>query len=219
MFLGHFGLAFAAKGVAPRVSLGTAVFAAEFLDTLWPVLVLCGIETVQIAPGITRVTPLDFVHYPWSHSLAMALFWGALFAATYWVFRRDRPGALWLGALVVSHWMLDYVVHRPDLPLYPGGGARYGLGLWNSLPASLAMELALLAAGVGLYLRATRARDRVGTYAFWALIAFLLLAYAGAVFGSPPPSPQAVAGAALAVFLLVAWGWWVDRHRAPRATA
>ena len=217
MFLGHFGLAFAAKDVAPRVSLGTTIFAAEFLDWLWPVFVLSGIETVEIAPGITRVTPLDFVHYPWSHSLAMAALWGVLFAATYWLLKRDRAGALWLGALVVSHWLLDWVVHRPDLPLYPGDGARYGLGIWNSLPASVAIELALLAAGIGFYLRATRARDRIGTYALWALAAFLLMAYAGAVFGPPPPSPQAVVMSDLAGFLLVAWGWWVDRHRAPRA--
>ena len=219
MFLGHFGLAFAAKKVAPRVSLGTTILAAEFLDALWPVLVLSGIETVEIAPGITRVTPLDFVHYPWSHSLVMAVLWGVLFAATYWLLKRDRSGAFWLGALVASHWVLDWIVHRPDLPLYPGEADRHGLGVWNSVPASLALELAFLAAGVTLYARATRARDRIGTYAFWALVAFLLIAYAGAVFGPPPPSAQAVAITGFAGYLLMAWGWWVDKHREPGTVA
>jgi membrane-bound metal-dependent hydrolase YbcI (DUF457 family) len=218
MFLGHFGLAFAAKKVAPRVSLGTTIFAAEFLDALWPVLVLTGIETVEIAPGITRVTPLDFVHYPWSHSLLMALLWGVLFAATYWLLKRDRQGALWLGALVVSHWVLDWVVHRPDLPLYPGDANRHGLGVWNSLPASVVIELAMLAAGIAIYLRATRARDRIGTYALWALAAFLVVAYGAAVFGPAPPSAQAVAASALAAYLMMAWGWWVDRHRDAKGT-
>jgi len=219
MFLGHFGLAFAAKKVAPRVSLGTTIFAAEFLDALWPVLVLSGVEAVNIEPGITRVTPLDFVHYPWSHSLVMAIVWGAVFAGTYWLLRRDRANALWLGALVVSHWLLDWIVHRPDLPVYPGESARHGLGLWDSLGATLAIEIGLFAIGIAIYLRATRALDRVGTYAFWALVATIALAYAGAVFGPPPPSPQAVAISGLAGYLMVAWGWWVDRHRAPRAAA
>jgi hypothetical protein len=219
MFLGHFGLAFAAKKVAPRVSLGTSILAAEFLDALWPVLVLSGVEIVEVAPGITRVTPLDFVHYPWSHSLVMAIVWGALFAGTYWLVKRDRAGAIWLGALVVSHWVLDWIVHRPDLPLYPGEAARHGLGAWNSLPATFTMELALFAGGIALYLRSTRARDRIGAYGFWGLATFLFVAYLGATLGPPPPSAEAVAVSALAAYLFVAWAWWIDRHREPRPAA
>jgi hypothetical protein len=216
MFLGHFGLAFAAKKVAPRVSVGTTILAAEFLDCVWPLFVLAGIERVEIVPGITRMTPLDFVHYPWSHSLAMALVWGALFALAYWLVRRRARDALILGAIVVSHWLLDWVVHRPDLPLYPGEEQRHGLGLWNSVGGSLAVELALFAAGILIYLRCTRALDRVGTYAFWGLVALLVVSYLGATFGPPPPSIHALALTSLAGYLMVAWGWWIDRHRVAR---
>jgi membrane-bound metal-dependent hydrolase YbcI (DUF457 family) len=219
MFLGHFGVAFAAKKVAPQVSLGTTILAAQLLDAIWPVLVLMGVETVEIAPGITRVTPLDFVSYPWSHSLAMAIVWGALMAAGYWLIRRNAANALWLGAIVVSHWVLDWVVHRPDLPLYPGDPARYGLGLWNNVPVTLVLELGLFGAGIYLFLRSSRARDRTGTIALWALVATLLLAYAGATLGPPPPSAQVVAASGLIGYLMVAWGWWIDRHREPGVAA
>ncbi len=215
MFIGHFGLAFAAKKVAPRVSVGTTIFAAEFLDAVWPLLLIAGVEKVEIVPGITRMTPLDFVHYPWSHSLVMAIVWGALFALTYWLLRRRVGDALLLGAIVVSHWLLDWVVHRPDLPLYPGEAQRHGAGLWNSVGASLAIELTIFAAGIVIYLRCTRALDRIGTYAFWALVATLLASYLGAAFGPPPPSTQALAFMSLIGYLMVAWGWWIDRHREP----
>jgi hypothetical protein len=216
MFIGHFGVAFAAKRVAPAVSVGTTIFAAEFLDAVWPVLVFAGVERVEIVPGITRMTPLDFVHYPWSHSLAMALLWSFAFGGTWWLLRRNARGALVLGALVASHWFLDWIVHRPDLPLYPGDTAKYGLGLWNHPAPELALEAALFAGGIYLYVRATRARDRIGAYALWALVAVLAVAYLGATFGPPPPSAQAVAASGLIVYLVVAWGWWIDRHREAR---
>jgi membrane-bound metal-dependent hydrolase YbcI (DUF457 family) len=215
MFLGHFGVALAAKKVAPEVSAGTAILAACFLDVAWPVLVLTGVERVEIAPGITRVTPLDFTHYPWSHSLAMAIAWGAGFAAVYYALRRNLRNALWLAALVVSHWLLDWIVHRPDLPLYPGEAARHGLGLWNSLPVTLAIEAAIFAAGIYIYRVASRPRDRIGSVGFWALVAFLAACYAGAVFGPPPPSVGVLAGTSLFGLVLVAWAAWVDRHRMP----
>ena len=219
MFLGHFGVALAAKQVAPGASLGTAILAAEFLDALWPVFVLAGVETVEIAPGITAVTPLDFTSYPWSHSLAMSLLWGAVFAAVYAIVRRDRRTALWLGLIVVSHWVLDWIVHRPDLLLYPGEAQRHGLGLWNSIPVTLALELGTFAAGAWFYVRATRPADRIGSVALWAMVALLLLLYMGAAFGPPPPSVGALAFTSLLGLLFVPWGWWIDRHRAPRAAA
>jgi membrane-bound metal-dependent hydrolase YbcI (DUF457 family) len=215
VFIGHFGLAFAAKRVAPQVSVGTTIFAAEFLDSVWPILVLTGVERVEIVPGITRVTPLDFVYYPWSHSLAAALAWAALFAGTYWLLRRNSRNALWLGALVASHWLLDWIVHRPDKAAGPGEAQGHGLGLWNSLAATFAIEFGLFAAGIVIYLRNTRARDRTGTFAFWALVAVLVVSYLGATLGPPPPSAQVVAGSALIGYLMVAWGWWIDRHREP----
>jgi len=216
MFIGHFGLAFAAKRVAPAVSVGTTIFAAEFLDALWPLFVMTGIERLEIVPGITRMTPLDFVHYPWSHSLAMALLWSFVFGGSYWLLRRNARGALVLGALVASHWFLDWLVHRPDLPLHPGATAKYGLGLWNHPAPELALEAAVFAGGIYSYVRATRARDRIGAYAFWALVALLAIAYLGAAFGPPPPSAQAVAASGLIAYVVVAWGWWIDRHREAR---
>ncbi len=216
MFIGHFALAFAAKRVAPKASLGTLFAACQLLDLIWPPLVLLGVERVRIDPGNTAFTPLDFVHYPWSHSMDMALFWGALFGGVYFVVRRDGATAAWLGVLVFSHWVLDWIVHRPDLPLWPNG-PKVGLGLWNSVPATLALEGGLFALGVWAYAAGTEARDRTGRVALWALVAFLAVIYAANVFGPPPPSPTAVAGAGLALWLLVAWGAWADRHRAVAA--
>ena len=215
MFIGHFGLAMATKKVAPRVSLGTTIFAAEFLDAVWPLLVFAGVERFEIVPGITKITPLDFTHYPWSHSLAMAALWGALFGFTYWLFRRRVREAVIVGALVVSHWFLDWLVHRPDLPLYPGDPDRHGLGLWNSVPVTLVLEFGLFAAGIYLFLGSSRALDRTGSIAFWLLVAVLVVSYLGAAFGPPPPSVTAVAASSLIGYLMVAWGWWIDRHREP----
>jgi hypothetical protein len=216
MFIGHFGAGLGAKSVAPRVSLGALFAAAQLADLLWPTLLLLGVERVVIAPGITRVTPLDFVHYPISHSLLMLIGWGALFAVGDWAWRRDRRGAAVLGVLVVSHWGLDLVVHRPDLPLWPGGATRLGLGAWDSLPLTVLLELAALAGGLALYRRATRAVDRVGSVGLWGLVAFLLLIEAGNLVGPPPPSVEAIAWVGQAQWLLVLWGWWVDRHRESR---
>lgn len=224
MFLGHFAVGLAAKRVAPGVSLGTLFLAAQFADLLWPNLLLLGVERVVIRPGITAVTPLEFVSYPYSHSLLALLVWGALFGLAYWLAKRNVSAALTLGAIVVSHWVLDLVAHRPDLPLTFAGDARVGIELWRSVPATVAVELALLATGCALYARFTRPRDAVGKWGLAGVILLLLTIQLGAVFGPPPPSVAAVAWSAQAVWLLVALGYWVDRHRyatvaLPRASA
>src|SRR5205085_9114536 len=133
MFIGHFGVGFGAKALAPKASLGSLFLAAQFIDLLWPTLLLVGLEQVRIAPGATRVTPLDFVNYPISHSLAAVIGWGVLFAALYRFLRRYPRAALVLGLAVASHWFPDLVVHRPDLTLYPGSMEFFGFGLWNSV--------------------------------------------------------------------------------------
>src|SRR5215469_14352810 len=163
MFLGHFALAMAAKKIAPKASLGTLVLSAQFADCLWPVLLLLGLEQVRIVPGITRVTPLDFTSYPISHSLLLELVWGFLLGGAYFLWRRDLPTALVSGTLLPTHWLLDYFAHRPDMPLYPGG-AKVGLGMWNSLPLTLLVEFGLFLVGLLLYLRATHSKGR-GSYA------------------------------------------------------
>jgi hypothetical protein len=216
VFIGHFGLGFAAKRVAPRVSLGTAFLAAQFLDLLWPTFLVLGMETVRIAPGATAVTPLVFDHYPISHSLAAALCWGVALGAVYALATRNTRGALVVAALVVSHWLLDVIVHVPDLPLSPGGGTMVGLGLWQSKAATMAVEVPIFALGVWLYVRSTRAKDKVGAYGLVGLVGFLALIYVGNLFGDPPPSVTAIAWVGHAQWLLVAWAYWVDAHRYTR---
>ena len=220
MFIGHFALGFGTKPAAPSVSLGTAFLACQLADLIWPTFLVLGIETVRIQPGASVVTSFDFVSYPYTHSLVAMTLWGMAFALAHWALRRPRPViVVWVGLLVVSHWFLDFVVHEPDLPLTIGGAGRYGLGLWHSLPATLAIELPLFALGVGLYVRATRARDRWGTIGLWGLVVFLLVAYFGNLFGPPPPNAAAIAWAGHAMWLLVLGGYWVDRHRQPRQPA
>jgi len=218
MFIGHFAVAFAAKRAAPAVSLGTLVFAAQLLDGLWPLFVLAGFERFEIVPGITAISPLDFTYYPYSHSLLATVLWALLFGSTYFLLRHDRRAAAILAALVLSHWLLDAASHRPDMPLAPGGEALVGLGLWNSVPATLVVEGALFALCLGSYVACTRASDRAGKVNLWALAALLLLAYLGSVFGPPPPNVEAVAYSGLLGWLIVAWCYWIDRYR-PAKTA
>jgi hypothetical protein len=214
MFLGHFAVALAAKKAAPSVSLGTWCVGAQLLDVLWPVFLLAGWERVAVDPGNTQVTPFDFLHYPWSHSLAMASLWAAGFAGGHYLLRRRGKAAALLGLVVLSHWLLDWLTHRPDLPLYPGGD-KVGLGLWNSLPWALAVELGLFGLGVYLYESSTRAVDRVGSRGFGLFTLVLLVTYVGNVFGPPPPDDTGViAGAGIALWILFAWAFWFDRHRA-----
>ncbi len=216
MFIGHYGLGFASKRLAPSVSLGALFLACQLADLLWPTLVLAGVEWFAIRPGITAVTPLDFEHYPFSHSLLTLGVWGVLLGLIYRVITGSSwRAAIVLFALVVSHWVLDVVVHRPDMPLAPGIGLRLGLGLWNSVPGTLAAEFLLYAIGVLAYLRSTVARDRVGSIALWGLVLFLAIVELANVLGPPPPSVAAVTWSAQALWLLVAWGYWVDRHRDP----
>jgi membrane-bound metal-dependent hydrolase YbcI (DUF457 family) len=215
MFIGHFGLGFGAKSVAPKVSLGSLFLAAQFIDLLWPTLLLLGIERVQIAPGATAVTPLFFEHYPVSHSLFAVIGWAILVSGVYLFGRKEPRSALILALLVVSHWLLDALVHRPDLPLFPGSQTLIGLNLWSSLPITLAIEVPLFALGVWLYARVTRPRDATGKWALWSLVVFLLTTYAANLFGPPPPSVAMIAWAGQLQWLLVIWGYWIDRHRAP----
>ena len=215
MFLGHYGVALAAKRADAPVSLGTAVLAAQLLDLIWPVLLLTGMERVEVVPGLMAASPMDFVHYPISHSLLAVAAWALLLGAAYFAVRRSVRGALVILGLVMSHWLLDAAMHRPDLPLWPGSEVLVGAGAWSSVPLTLFLEVGVLGLGLALYLRATRATDRVGSWGLGAGITLLLLFFLSG-FVSAPPAAEALGWGGLALWLLVPWGYWVDRHRAPR---
>lgn len=214
MFVGHYAVGLAGKRLVPGVSLGTLVLAAQLADTLWPALLLLGVEHVRIVPGLTAVSPLDFTDYPVSHSLAAQAGWGLLVGGAHWVVRRDGRAAAVLAAVVLSHWGLDLVSHRPDLPVLPGG-PLLGLGLWRSRAATLAVEGALYGLGVWAYLTGTRARDRTGSAAAWALVGLLGLLWLASLWGPPPPSERAVALSGVLLWGAIPWAAWVDRHRVP----
>jgi hypothetical protein len=214
MFVGHLALGFAAKRVTPRVSLAVLLTASQVADVLWPLFLALGLEQVRIDPGNTAFTPLDFVSYPWSHSLVMLIVWGVAFGAIYRM-ATGRNGRIFivLSALVVSHWLLDWITHAPDMPIYPGG-ATYGLGMWNSVALTMIVEGIMFAAGLWIYLRITRARDAIGRWGFAALIALLVVVYAANAMSSPPPSVNAIiVGASIGAAIMTAWSWWADRHR------
>ena len=218
MFIGHFGIAFAVKRVAPRTSLGATFVAAQLADLFWPIFLLLGVEQVQIAPkDHNPFLTLDFVNYPWSHGLAPELVAGAVVGGLYFAMTRYGRGAIVLGLLVPSHWLIDLVVHVADLPLYPGGAGRYGFGLWRSPTTTVIVELVVFAAGLTIYARTTRALDRIGRYGLWSLAVFLLALYA-ASFGPPPPSVRALAWTALIGWPLTLWPWWVDSRRRAKTT-
>jgi hypothetical protein len=180
---------------------------------------LLGIERVNIRTDGAQYPPLDFVYYPYSHSLLAVVIWAVLFAAAYYIIRRSRVGAVVLGLAVISHWLLDLIVHHPDLPLYPpvlpniGDSQRLGFAMWSSPILEMALELSIFALGVWLYLRTTKPVDATGRWALWSLLAFLVTIHLGNFFGSPPPNVTALAWVGQAQWLLVAWGYWVDRHR------
>lgn len=213
MFVGHLAVALAAKKAAPKSSLGTLAIAVTFVDLLWPVFLLLGIEHVRIEPGNTAFTPLDFYDYPISHSLLTTIGWSIGFGLVYYVLRHSIKSALILAGCVASHWVLDFTSHRPDMPLIPGIDRYVGLGLWNSVTATIIVEGAIFAIGILIYLRSTTAFDRTGRYAFWSFVVFLVLAWLGSAAGSPPPNVTALAIGALSGWLLIAWAYWIDRHR------
>ena len=219
MFLGHFGVAFAAKRVAPKTSLGMLLLGAQFADLLWPLLLLAGVESVQIRHGETPFLNLAFSSYPYSHSLLTQCALGVLLGGAYFAFARNARGAIVVGLLVPSHWLLDWFVHVPDLQLAPGGADRFGFAVWRSVPLTLICEFAMFGGGLAVYLATTRAIDRTGVWALTAFVVLLISLYIASILGPPPPSVGVLAASALAIWLLPPWLYWVDRHRSLRRAA
>lgn len=213
MFIGHYALGLAAKRLAPRTSLGTLFAAPTLADLLWPVLLLLGLEQSHVVPGPNPLLTLWLDDIPWSHSLFTLIVWGAVFGFLYKARGGDKKSAIIIAVLVVSHWVLDFVTHRPDMPLFPGG-PKVGLGLWNYPVANVVIETVMLGAGVVSYLRTTRARDGIGRWGFWALILLLAGGYYSSLFTPAPTDIRALAiGGIVFGWVYVLLAWWVDRHR------
>lgn len=215
MFIGHFGLSFAAKRVAPQVSLGTLFIATQFVDILWPFLLVLNIEQVAIVPGYTKMNAFEFLHYPYTHSLLMGIVWGVLSGIVYYLVKRDKRGGLVVGLSVLSHWFLDVLVHVADLPLSPFGEFKVGLGLWNHVAIELVVESLIFFTGVIIYATYTRAKNRIGKWALWTLVIFLLLITLSNTFGPPPPDSIMILFFSFVILmtLIVSLSYWVDKNR------
>ena len=208
MFIGHFGLGYGAKKIDKLPSLAMLFIAAQFLDLLWPIFVLLGIETFEIDLGNTSLTPINFTSYPFSHSLLMSLVWAILFGVLYFIVKKNKKSSLLLGSLVFSHWILDFLTHRPDLPLTPFADLKVGLGLWNSPIIEIILETGLFLGGVFLYYKTVDIKRKI---AFWSLVIAFLVIHFMNVFGPPPPSVMAVAWSANLMWLFVLWAWWIEK--------
>ena len=213
MFIGHFAVALAAKKVAPKTSLATLFAASQLVDLLWPIFLLLGLEHVRIDEGNTAFTPLDFYDYPITHSLLGAIGWSILFGSAYYFRRRLSKESVIVALVVFSHWLLDLLTHRPDLPLYSNTSPMFGLGLWNSVVGTIIVEFGMFFGAAYLYHQSTNVKNTTGHIAFISLMIFLLLIHIGNIFGPPPPNEQMIAVAGNAMWLIVLWGWWIEKNR------
>ena len=215
MLLGHFAAAFVANRAEPKLSLGTLTLASMLSDFLLYIFTISGVEHIQFKPGRGAADYIAAFDAGVSHSLLAGAIWAALFAAAYFWRRRYSRGACVLFLVVMSHWLLDLISHRPDLPLAPGMDGHVGLGLWSSIPATVIVEGGFWLLAIVLYLRATRPKNRLGgVYVFWAGIGLLTLAWYNNVAGPPPPDARTAAISGFAFFsLTVAWAYWINRLR------
>ncbi|MEJ7559802.1 MAG: hypothetical protein WKF66_15940 [Pedobacter sp.] len=219
MFIGHFALSFAAKKAAPKVSLGTLFIATQFVDILWPFLLVLNIEKVAIVPGYTKSNALDFLFFPYTHSLLAGIIWGLVVGLIYLLIKKDKQGALIIGLCVLSHWFLDLLVHTADLPLSPFGEGKFGFGLWNHVAISLTIETILFLAGVYVYNGVTKARTSAGKWGFWSFAALLIVFNISNTFGPPPPASTTTLFATLVTLMVIIIGlaYWVDSKRVQKS--
>ncbi len=210
MFIGHYALGLGSKKFQDAPSLAMMFIAVQMLDLLWPVFTLVGLESFVIEPGNTKLTPLNFTSYPYSHSMLMAAIWGIVLAGIYVSATGNKRGALILGALVFSHWILDFVTHRPDLQLTPFSDTRVGLGLWNYPTAEVVLEFGMFFAGAIIYYRSANVQRKVS---YWLLIGVFTLFHVMNLLGPPPPSTIAVSWSANLLWLFVLWAWWIEKPK------
>ncbi|WP_158795812.1 metal-dependent hydrolase [Pedobacter sp. L105] len=215
MFIGHFGLSFAAKKAAPKVSLGILFIATQFVDLLWPFLLLFHVEKVAVVPGYTKTNAFEFLYFPYTHSLLMGFVWGIVVGGIYWLFKRDTRGTIVIGLCVLSHWFFDLIVHTADLPLTPFSDYKVGFGLWNYVAVTLIIEFTLFLAGAFVYATFTKAKNKIGKWVLWILVILLLAVQLGNTFG-PAPTDSIMALFVSFITLMViilALAYWVDKNR------
>lgn len=215
MFIGHFGLSFAAKKPAPRVSLGTLFIATQFVDILWPFLLVFHVEKVAVVPGYTKTNALEFLYFPYTHSLLMGVVWGLIVGVIYWLFKKDKQGSIIVGLCVLSHWFLDLIVHTADLPLTPFSDNKVGFGLWNNVAVAQIIEIALFLTGLYIYATLTKAKNKTGKWALWGLVFFLLLFNFANTFGPPPPNSimTLFVSSVVLMAIIIGLAYWVDKNR------
>jgi len=215
MFVGHYGPSFAIKSIQPAIRLWVLFSAVQLLDVGWSVLVFLGVEKVRIVPGITASNPLDLYYMPYTHSLVAALAWAVagIILCRLLLGIRDWAAGLWIGMAVFSHWVLDFLVHRRDLPLYDDA-AKVGLGIWNYPIIALCLEAFLLFGGMIMYLRRTRPLSTVGRLGP-PVFGVVMLAIQGYIFFGPPPASQVAAAVTALVSYVVfaAVAHWLDWNR------
>jgi hypothetical protein len=220
MFLGHYGVALALKRKEPTVSLGTLFIACQLVDILWGAFLVLGWEHVRILPDDNPLLTFQFYDYPITHSLVGALAWSLAAAALYYSWPTRDTSRHWqatvlVGAVVASHWVLDLVVHVPDLPIAGNDSPKLGLGLWNHFGLSVAVELLLLAAGTLVYVRGRSRRHPVRPVRLGTVLLLLVGVYAASLFGPPPPSIMAIGLSDVGFLLLMGLlGAWADRPAA-----
>src|SRR5215469_1299424 len=218
MFAGHYGVSLACKGVEQRLPLWLLFLAVQFVDILWSILILLGIEKVRVVPGITATNPFDLYYMPYTHSLVAAIMWSALVYGGYRMLTRSSRPALLLALAVLSHWILDLLVHRPDLPLYDNAH-KVGLGLWNYPMPTFALEAAILFGGMWIYMRSTKSGSFFGKYGMPIFGIVVLAVHWILFFGAPPGSSNATPVLLLVLYVgFASIAAWLERKRPMRAT-
>ena len=215
MFIGHYGPAYAIKALRPATPMWLLFVAVQMVDVAWAILVLLGVEKLRIVPGITASNPLDLYYMPYTHSLAAAAIWAGVVAILCKPLTAVRTwhAAAWIGLAVFSHWILDLLVHRHDLPLYDDT-LKVGLGLWNHPTIALFLEACLVFGGMIWYLRRTTAINAIGRFGAPLFGVLMLAIQCYVFFGPPPSSPSAAATTALIAYVAFAVvAQWLDRKR------
>lgn len=203
MFIGHYGPAFGGKAAVRQVPLWVLFIAVQWMDVVWALLVLGGIEKTRIVPGLMQGSPLDLYYMPYTHGLLGAIALSVLLGGIVALVMRRNRGAVFavVAACAFSHWILDLVVHKPDLWIYDD--VKLGFGLWRWLWISLPLELVSLVVGAGLYVRFVPAR-RYGNAVLWGFVALMAVVELYAALGPPPASAFAEARTALIAYAVLA---------------